>query len=121
MPADKNVLQVKIMKIIEKQLVKFDFNDTLPLGLKPLKAFGHTPGHTVYRKDDLLIIGDLIHGQDIQFKYPEICATYDNDENASIITRKNILKYAEENKLFVAGMHLKYSNSSMYKGFYDKK
>ena len=121
MPADKNGLQVKIMKIIEKQLVKFDFNDTLPLGLKPLKAFGHTPGHTVYRKDDLLIIGDLIHGQDIQFKYPEICATYDHDENASIVTRKNILKYAEENKLFVAGMHLKYSNSSMYKGFYDKK
>ena len=121
MPADKNVLQVKSMKIIEKQLVKFDFNDTLPLGLKPLKAFGHTPGHTVYRKDDLLIIGDLIHGQDIQFKYPEICATYDHDENASIVTRKNILKYAEENKLFVAVMHLNYSNSSMYKGFYDKK
>ena len=121
MPADKNALQVKIMKIIEKQLICFDFNDTLPLGVKPLKAFGHTPGHTVYRKDDLLIIGDLIHGQDIQFKYPEICATYDHDENASIVTRKNILKYAEENKLFVAGMHLKYSNSSMYKGFYDKK
>ena len=121
MPADKNALQVKIMKIIEKQLICFDFNDTLPLGVKPLKAFGHTPGHTVYRKDDLLIIGDLIHGQDIQFKYPEICATYDHDENASIVTRKNILKYAEENKLFIAGMHLKYSNSSMYREFYVKK
>ena len=45
------------------------------------------------RKDDLLIIGDLIHGQDIQFKHPEICATYDHDENASIDTRKQILKY----------------------------
>ena len=87
MPADKNGLQVKTMKIIEKQLVKFDFNDTLPLGIKPIKAFGHTPGHTVYRKDDLLIIGDLIHGQDIQFKHPEICATYDHDENASIDTK----------------------------------
>ena len=121
MPADKNGLQVKIMKIIEKQLVQFEFNDTLPLGIKALKAFGHTPGHTVFRKDDLLIIGDLIHGQDIQFKHPEICATYDHDENASIDTRKNILKYAEENKLLVAGMHLKYSNSSMFRGFYVQK
>ena len=121
MPADKNGLQVKTMKIIEKQLVKFDFNDTLPLGIKPIKAFGHTPGHTCYRKDDLLIIGDLIHGQDIQIKHPEICATYDHDEKASIETRKNILKYAEDNKLFVAGMHLKYSNSSMYREFYNKK
>ena len=33
MPADKNGLQVKTMKIIEKQLVKFDFNETLPLGI----------------------------------------------------------------------------------------
>lgn len=121
MPKDKNGLQVKIMKAIEKQIVQFDFNDTLPLGIKPLKAFGHTPGHTIYRKDDLLIIGDLIHGQDIQFKHPEICATYDHDENASIETRKKILKYAEENKLFVAGMHLKYTNSSMYMEFYKKK
>ena len=97
MPADKNALQVKTMKICEKQVVQFDFKDTLPLGIKPLQAFGHTPGHTVYRKDDLLIIGDLIHGEKIQFKHPEICATYDQDEAKSIEARKNILKYAEEN------------------------
>ena len=121
MPAEKNALQVKTMKICEKQVVQFDFKDTLPLGIKPLQAFGHTPGHTVYRKDDLLIIGDLIHAEKIQFKHPEICATYDIDETKSIEARKNILKYAEENKLLVAGMHLRYSNSSMYREFYKNK
>ena len=121
MPSDKNGMQVKTMKICEKQVVQFDFNDTLPLGVKPMQAFGHTPGHTVYRKDDLLIIGDLIHGQKIQFKHPEICATYDQDENGSIESRKKILKYAEENKLFIGGMHLQYSNSSMYREFYKNK
>lgn len=121
MPADKNALQVKTMKICEKQVVQFDFKDTLPLGVKPLKAFGHTPGHTAYRKDDLLIIGDLIHGQKVQFKYPEICATYDQDEKESIEARRRILKYAEENKLLVAGMHLQYSDSSMYREFYKNK
>ena len=120
-PSDKNGLQVKTMKILEKQLVQFDFNDTLPLGIKPIQAFGHTPGHTVYRKDDLLIIGDLIHGQAIQFKHPEICATYDQDVDKSIEARKKILKYAEDNKLLVAGMHLQYSNSSMYREFYKNK
>jgi len=58
MPSEKNALQVKIMKIYEKQVIQFDFSDSLPLGIIPLKAFGHTPGHTCYRKDDLLIIGD---------------------------------------------------------------
>ena len=121
MPAEKNALQVKTMKICEKQVVQFDFNDTLPLGIKPIQAFGHTPGHTVFRKDDLLIIGDLIHGEKIQFTHPEICATYDSNENESIESRKKILKYAEDNKLLVAGMHLRYTNSSMYRGFYKDK
>ena len=44
MPSDKNALQVKTMKICEKQVIQFDFNDILPLGVKPIQAFGHTPG-----------------------------------------------------------------------------
>jgi len=121
MPAEKNALQVKIMKICEKQVIQFDFKDTLPLGIIPMEAFGHTPGHTCFRKDDLLIIGDLIHGEKVQFKYPEICANFDYDEKDSIDSRKKILKYAEENKLLIAGMHLQYSNSSMYREFYKNK
>ena len=121
MPAEKNGLQVKIMKIYEKQVIQFDFNDELPLGIVPLKAFGHTPGHTCYRKDDLLIIGDLIHGEKIQFKYPEICANFDSDEKNSIDSRKKILKYAEENKLLIAGHHLQFTNYSMYREFYKNK
>ena len=104
----------------EKQLVKINYGDKLPLDIIAVEAAGHTPGHVCYRKDNLLIIGDLIHGQAIQFKYPEICATYDHDENGSIESRKNILKYAQDNKLFLGGMHLQYSNSSMYQGFYKK-
>ena len=121
MPAEKNALQVKIMKICEKQVIQFDFKDTLPLGIIPMEAFGHTPGHTCFRKDDLLIIGDLIHGEKVQFKYPEICANFDYNEKDSIDSRKKILKYAEENKLLIAGMHLQYSNSSMYREFYKNK
>ena len=120
MPKDKNELQVKIMKICEKNVIQFNFGDELPLGVKAMKAFGHTPGHTIYQKGDFLIIGDLIHGEAIQFKYPDICATYDHDEKGSIESRKNILKYAKDNKLLLGGMHLKYSNSSIYQAFYKK-
>jgi glyoxylase-like metal-dependent hydrolase (beta-lactamase superfamily II) len=120
MPSDKNAIQVKTMKIYEKQVIQFTINDTLPLGIKQIEAYGHTPGHTLYRKDELLIIGDLIHGEKIQFKYPEICAFFDQDENKSIETRKNILKYAEDNNLLLAGMHLQNSNSGMYRKFYKK-
>ena len=120
MPADKNVFQVKAMKKYEKQLVQFDFNDTLPLDIKPIEAFGHTPGHTCFRKDELLIIGDLMHAEIVQFKYPEICGAYEHDEALSIESRKKIIKYAQDNKLLIAGMHLQYSNSSIYREFYKK-
>ena len=109
------------MKICEKNVIQFSFEDTLPLGVKSIKAFGHTPGHTCYRKDALLIIGDLIHGEKVQFQHPEICTVYDVDEEQSIESRKRVLKYAEENKLFIAGHHLQFSNFAMYNKFYEKK
>jgi glyoxylase-like metal-dependent hydrolase (beta-lactamase superfamily II) len=118
---DKNKLPQQIMKICEKNVIQFNFEDKLPLGVKPIKAFGHTPGHTVFQKGDFIVIGDLIHGQDVQFKHPEICPFFDDNENDSIESRKNILKYSEDNKLFVAGMHLKYSNCSMFRDFYKNK
>ena len=116
----ENALAKKIMKICEKNVVQFNFEDTLPLGVKPIKATGHTKGHTVFQKGDFLVIGDLIHGQDVQWEHPEVCPLIDNEQE-SIETRKTILKYAKDNKLFVAGMHLKYSNCSMFKEYYKNK
>ena len=120
-PPHKADIIDRVKKICEKQIIVFNFEDELPLGIKPLKAFGHTPGHTCYRKDDLLFIGDLIHGEKIQFKYPEICAVFDADEKQSIESRKAILKYAEENKLFIAGHHLQFTNFGMCRKFYQNK
>ena len=121
-PPQKRDLFERVKKVCEKQIIQFNFDeDTLPLGIKPLKAFGHTPGHTCYRKGDLLIIGDLIHGEKVQFKYPEICAVFDGDEEQSIESRKRILKYAEENKLLMAGHHLQFTNFGMCRKFYQNK
>ena len=120
-PPSKIGVFEKVKKICDKQIIQFDFDkDILPLDIKPLRAFGHTLGHTCYRKDNLLIIGDLIHGEKIQYKYPEICAVFDTDEKMSIESRKKILKYAEENKLFMAGHHLQFTNFGMNKKFYEK-
>ena len=121
-PPNKKGVFEKVKKYCAKQIIQFNFeNDILPLGVKPLKAFGHTQGHTCYRKDDLLIIGDLIHGEKIQYKYPEICTVFDYDEKMSIESRKRILKYAEENKLFMAGHHLQFTNFGMNRKFYENK
>jgi glyoxylase-like metal-dependent hydrolase (beta-lactamase superfamily II) len=87
-------------------------------GLYPIAAFGHTPGHTVFLLDTensgtsagskLLIWGDVMHVQGIQFPVPDVSVTYDTDPEAAAEVRKRILEYAAKNRIPVAGMHLVY-------------
>jgi glyoxylase-like metal-dependent hydrolase (beta-lactamase superfamily II) len=81
-------------------------------GIRAIAAFGHTPGHTVFLLESggskLLIWGDLMHAQNIQFPVPGVSVTYDTDPAAAAAIRKRILDYAVKNSIPVGGMHLVY-------------
>jgi glyoxylase-like metal-dependent hydrolase (beta-lactamase superfamily II) len=81
-------------------------------GIKALAAFGHTPGHTAFLiesgTDRLLVWGDLMHVEDVQFPEPGISVTYDSDPVAAAAVRQKILAWAAQYKVPVAGMHLRY-------------
>jgi glyoxylase-like metal-dependent hydrolase (beta-lactamase superfamily II) len=81
-------------------------------GISPIAAYGHTPGHTIFLiengKDKLLIVGDLLHIALVQFPVPEISATYDMDQKAAAVVRRQVLDYAAKNKIAIAGMHIVY-------------
>ncbi|MDR1419764.1 MAG: MBL fold metallo-hydrolase [Treponema sp.] len=81
-------------------------------GISAAAAFGHTPGHTVFllesREEKLLIWGDLVHVQGIQFPLPGVSVTYDTDPREAAVSRKRILSYVTANGIPVAGMHLVY-------------
>jgi glyoxylase-like metal-dependent hydrolase (beta-lactamase superfamily II) len=78
--------------------------------IKPIAAFGHTPGHTLYMVESdgkrLLIWGDLTHASAIQMPVPEVATTYDTDPETAIASRLAVLKYVSENAVPVAGMHV---------------
>jgi glyoxylase-like metal-dependent hydrolase (beta-lactamase superfamily II) len=81
-------------------------------GISPIAAFGHTPGHTAFMVESegkqLLIWGDLMHAQDIQFPLPDVSVTYDTDPQAAAAIRKRFLEYAARNNIPIGGMHLVY-------------
>jgi len=81
-------------------------------GITPIAAYGHTPGHTVFmvenRREKLLVLGDLLHVALVQFPVPEISATFDMDPVTSAVMRRQVMAYAAENKIPVAGMHIVY-------------
>lgn len=87
------------------RLHRFSYSDTLPLGIKPMAAPGHTPGHTVYQMGRLLVVGDLMHGFDLQIQDLGICPSFDMNPEQAIESRKKYVDYARENKLITAGMH----------------
>lgn len=80
--------------------------------IQGIAAYGHTPGHTVYLiesgKEKLLIWADLTHAMAIQMPYPQIAVTYDVNPDDAIKARLEILKYVENNKIPIAGMHISY-------------
>ena len=105
--ADKaNRQQVATMEAYKDRLHLFQFGDTLPGGVVAMDAVGHTPGHTVFQAGRLLVVGDLMHGAALQKVHPEVCATFDMDKEAAIGARRRFIRYAEENGLTMAGMHL---------------
>ena len=106
MPADKRA-QVEItMNAYKDRLHLFAFGDTLPGNVLPMEAIGHTPGHTVYRIGRFFIAGDLIHGATLQILHPEFCASYDQQAEQAVSTRRYYLEYVRRNHLIMAGMHL---------------
>jgi glyoxylase-like metal-dependent hydrolase (beta-lactamase superfamily II) len=79
-------------------------------GIKPVAAYGHTPGHTAFLveslKTQLLIWGDVTHATPIQMPHPEISVTFDYNPQQAAQTRKKILEYVRKNKIQVAGAHI---------------
>ncbi len=107
MPEKAKAQVVKTMKAYEKHLHLFEFGDTLPGNVTALDGKGHTPGHTIYNvNNEILIAGDIMHGMALQLPHPEYCASYDMDTTEAVQTRKRILKFASDNKIDIAGMHI---------------
>lgn len=102
----ENQLQRSVVAKYADRLVLFDDGDELPHGVRAIVAPGHTPGHTVFQKSDILIIGDLMHGYALQEKHPEISCNYDTDKALAADSRMKILQYANDNKLTMVGMHM---------------
>lgn len=106
MDEDRNAQVRATMEAYKNQLNFFEFGDTLPGDVFAIDAVGHTPGHTVFQKGELLIIADLMHGAALQMEHPEYNANFDMDKEQAAASRARILQYVKDNNLKMAGMHL---------------
>jgi glyoxylase-like metal-dependent hydrolase (beta-lactamase superfamily II) len=79
-------------------------------GITSMDAFGHTPGHTIYRiasgPAQLLVFGDMVHFPALQTRHPEWGISFDVDAQAAVATRRRVFDMAVADRLLVAGMHM---------------
>jgi len=101
-------LAQKIFKAYDGRIIGFNDGQEILPGLFARFAFGHTPGNALFETEDLLFIGDLLHGASLQFSHPDICASFDMDKSAAVAQRKAWLKKAAQSGKPVAGCHLPY-------------
>ena len=106
MEGDRSQLAKSVLEAYKISLRLFEAGDTLEGGVVSLAAYGHTPGHTVFQKDSILVIADLIHGAALQLEHPEYGPAYDMDADAARASRLRLLEYARKNHLTMYGMHL---------------
>jgi glyoxylase-like metal-dependent hydrolase (beta-lactamase superfamily II) len=81
------------------------------LGLSPILAPGHTPGHSCWRigrgSDALIAWGDIVHFPDIQIEYPDAAISFDLDKELAVASRKRIFDIAATERIAVAGAHMR--------------
>jgi len=81
-------------------------------GVRALATPGHTPGHTCYlvesRGQRLLLIGDLVHVEPLQFRTPAITLKFDTDSRAAFEQRLRIFKEAAQSGEWIGAAHMSF-------------
>lgn len=94
------------------KLVPFEGDTDLVPGVKAVGSHGHTPGHTTYvvesRGQKLVLIGDLMHVQSVQFDDPSVTIQFDSDAKAALAQRKAAFAEAAKQGYLIGAAHLQF-------------
>jgi glyoxylase-like metal-dependent hydrolase (beta-lactamase superfamily II) len=107
----KNAQIKQVVDAYGQNVVFINMNDKFFNGaITVLSAVGHTPAHVVYELQSegkkLLIVGDIIHVNAVQFANPTVAIQFDTDPDMAIKTRLKYFAQVSSNKTPIAGMHI---------------
>ncbi|MCM2291192.1 MBL fold metallo-hydrolase [Allorhizobium sp. BGMRC 0089] len=86
-----------------------DEGEIIPGFSASLRA-GHTPGHlTIFYKeghDTIAFVGDIVHGDTVQFKNPAVTIDFDYDQKNAAHSRAICFAEAADQGFTIAGVHI---------------
>lgn len=94
------------------KLNPFDGDTELVPGVKAVTSYGHTPGHIKYviesKGQKLVLLGDLLHVQAVQFDDPSVTIAFDTDSKKALLQRKAAFAEAAKQGYLVGAAHLQF-------------
>lgn len=97
------------IKLIDPEPLDAPGKELAP-GIVPIAAYGHTPGHTVFKiasgGDELIIWGDLTHVMQLQMPRPRVAVSYDTDKTDAVRVRLELLDHIAKSGAYACGMHV---------------
>lgn len=107
--ANRELFQALIVPLADR----FTFvEDGQPVGagITAEAAFGHSPGHMMYRVESagrqLLVWGDVTNHYVYSLRHPDSPVAFDDLPDVAIATRRRVLAMAADDGLMVAGFHM---------------
>jgi glyoxylase-like metal-dependent hydrolase (beta-lactamase superfamily II) len=94
------------------KLKTFEGETELVPGVHAMPAYGHTPGHTVYRVESkgqtLVLWGDLMHVAAVQFDNPDVTISFDIDSKKAAEQRRAAFADAAKKGWLVGVAHVSF-------------
>ncbi len=108
--AENRRMFLDIVAPLEAQLRFLEDGDEVVTGITAEAAFGHSPGHMMYRArssgKEALIWGDVAIHYVFSVGHPANTVGYDDDKLMAIETRKRVLQMTAHDGLLVVGHHM---------------
>ena len=90
----------------------FNSNAEIVPGVSSVASPGHTVGHTAYlvesKGQDLLLVGDVIHVESVQFNDPSVTIGFDTDAKEAAGSRAKVFTRAYQNGALIGAAHLSF-------------
>lgn len=108
--AGNRALFLDLIAPLEDRLTLLSGGDTVAPGITAEEAFGHSPGHMMYRVAsagrEALVWGDVTNHYAFSLPFPDSPVGFDDDKPRAIATRRRVLGMVADAGTLVVGHHM---------------
>ena len=99
----------RIFDALGRKTTPYAWNKEIAPGIMPVATVGHSIGHTSYvvssGKDSVYVQSDVTNNPDLFARNPDWAASFDQDPNQAVATRRKVYDQLVADRMLVQGFH----------------